>query len=146
MKCTDTNGNGLQERSPRKGNMGRNSLERKGATLDEKGVIEYLAYISVALVTTLFTGWNKHIMGRLKKNDETNDTQWSAIHKIELGLSDKFAEHEKQELERDAAHAAEITKEFKELRRDVNTGHTAILKEVNQLARQIRNGNNNGRT
>ena len=141
MKCTDTNGNGLQERSPRGRKLGIKSRDIKGVALDERGIIEYLVYIVVALFSALFAGWNRHIMGRLKKAEKTNDDQWSAIHRIEMSLTEKFAAHEKQELERDAAHAAEVTKEFKELRRDVNTGHTAILKEVSTLARQVRNSN-----
>jgi len=120
--------------------LGNNSHQNKDVNLDEQGVIEWLLYAVMALVTTLFGIWNKHISGRIKKIEDTQDNQWSAIHRAELNLNKQFADHEIEERDRDANHAADVSREFKELRQEINTGHNAILKEVNSLARSIRNG------
>lgn len=111
------------------------------------GFTSWLIYLIGGLVGTVLTLWNTHISSRVKKVEETSDSQWSAIHASELRIVEKFIEHEKEERERDHAHEAAVAAEFKELRRDVNDGHATILKEVNALAREIRrNGNGNGRT
>lgn len=111
---------------------------------ETQGLTEWLVYMVIGLVTALTALRDKYITGRLKRVETLAEDNEDSIRGIELGIAEKFADHEKEERDRDELHAKDVSREFKELRRDVNTGHTAILKEVSLLARQIRNGN--GRT
>jgi hypothetical protein len=113
--------------------------------LDEGGLIEYLAYIVITLISVLFGIWNAHMMSRLKKCDESDSNQWSVIHRVDKEITERFASHEKHERDRYDAHAAAIAKEVKELRKDVNAGHAMILEKFNELAREIRK-NSNGKS
>ena len=108
-------------------------------TVDEDGVIQWLVYIVIALVSSIFAGWNKYILGRIGRVEKKASASEDSVQEIKLGIEKRFSEHEKEERDRDERHAADVTREFKELRSDVNTGHTAILQEVNKLAREIRN-------
>lgn len=117
----------------------------------EQGLTEWLVYMVIGLVTALTALRDKYIAGRLGKVEKQSDENEKDIrsikqhdNQIELGIAEKFADHEKEERDRQELLAKDVTGEFKELRKDMNTGHSAILREVNALAREVRNGN--GRT
>ncbi len=139
----------LRDIAAEKQKRGKDS-QKEGPVSDpvtHQGLNDWLVYVIGSLVTAVVVLWNTHISSRIKKQEDTSDNQWSAIHASELRIVEKFIEHEKEERTRDAEHDAAVAAEFKELRKDVNEGHKAILKEVNHLAREIRrNGNGNGRT
>ena len=116
--------------------------------VDKDGILDWLVYIVIFLGTSIFTLWNK-ALGRRMSEIEGDDNRIeskanansTAIHGIQMGIHARFTEHEKEERARDEKHNADVAREFKELRSDVNTGHAAILKEVNAIARRIKNGN-----
>lgn len=122
--------------------------------IDTHGFIDWLVYVILGLISTVFALWNAYFGNRITKTEMGHKEikaelarHEANIHAVELAISNRFSVHEKEERDRDAAHSAEVAREFKELRKDVNDGHAAILEKVNQLARDIRkNGNGNGRT
>ena len=120
--------------------MGRNSRQTRKLIVEHEGIIQYLVYVVMGLLSTIFAGWNKHITGRIGRVEKKARDNDGSIQKTHMCIHKRFATHEREERDRSDRHAADIAQEFKELRKDVNDGHGTILKEVNALALEIRNG------
>jgi hypothetical protein len=99
-----------------------------GPTAD--GLVNYLIYMVVGLVSLVFGTIQKTFNNRLKKVEETSEKHTGALHAIELKIGDKFAEHERDELGWRESHRSEVKSDFAELNKKVESGHKEILKEI----------------
>ena len=97
------------------------------------GILDWLIWAILFLVSAFLTLWNKVITGRLSKVEKKTSTNVDVIHAVQLSISQRFAEHEKEERDRDEAHSREVREEFKELRAHVEKGHREILKKIGKL-------------
>jgi hypothetical protein len=98
---------------------------------------EKLVWIVMAVVSAFYTLWNTYITGRIGKVEEQAEDNEDAIQAIQVNIEQKFAEHDKEERQRDEMHSKEVTREFKDLRKEMVEGHAAILEKVNEVGKNV---------
>lgn len=122
--------------------LGENSRERKELMdpATENGVINWLIWVVFGVTSALFTLWNATFNRRIKGVEEKTDHNNEGVHKVQLEIKDRFAEHERDERIRDEEHSKEVRKEFKDLNDKVESGHREILTEIHLLKRSVNGG------
>lgn len=113
------------------GNSSRSKKENGVANgADAEGVIQWLVYVVIALCTSLFSVWNKHIVTRLSKAEKRTDENTDRIHDFDKSMKDhvnaKFSELD-QKLE---ARRLETKQDVRDMHKKIDSGHSEILKEI----------------
>ena len=108
-----------------------------------EGLINWLIYLVVGLVTFSYGLVTKAMNGRVKTVEESclnHDAALKehdeAMHKIEIGIHTRFTEHEKDENKRQEHRRSENKADFLRLEKKVEEGHKEILDRINEVARR----------
>ncbi len=94
------------------------------------GLFQYLIYLIVALCSTIFGVLSKQLTGRIGRVEKKATDNHDGLHHMEIGMHNRFTEHETQDRKRDEDKRKELKRDFERLENRIETGHAEILKEI----------------
>lgn len=108
---------------------------------DSPQITQWLFYIVASVVAAAIGFWNKSIMGRVERLEDSHTYTDTMISELERRIENRFQLHEKYEREIDERHLLLMHTEVASLRKELSDGHKEILAQVHTLATTVRNGN-----
>lgn len=107
-------------------NMEKNMAD--GPTAD--GLINYLVYLVGALVAIILGTIQKHFGGRINKIEEVCGDNSDAIHSLQIDVVETMHKNDTSWHEKFEGRRIENKKDFADLHKKVESGHSEILKEL----------------
>ncbi len=102
-----------------------------GPTSD--GLVNWLIYLVLFLVTGFFGFIQKHFSGRLAKLEERCESTTDAVHSLEQTLTEKMNDNNTAWGDKFEDRRKENKKDFKDLHTKIDTNQDTILRELRKI-------------